>query len=91
MEGCRWRYCATYQSHSGGISGVKPHDRAVRLWHAATGAALQTVEGHSGSVRSVASVRRILMSQRNRGAHRRHKQDFDLISPSPKEAHQQQL
>ena len=30
------------------------HDGTVRLWDAATGAALQTLKGHSGSVISVA-------------------------------------
>jgi WD40 repeat protein len=29
------------------------HDKTVRLWDAVTGAALQTLEGHSGSVSSV--------------------------------------
>jgi WD40 repeat protein len=34
------------------VSGSR--DKTVRLWDAATGAALQTLEGHSSSVTSVA-------------------------------------
>jgi WD40 repeat protein len=36
------------------VSGSGLDDNTVRLWDAATGAALQTLKGHSGQVNSVA-------------------------------------
>jgi WD40 repeat protein len=52
------------------VSGMPSDDKTVRLWDAATGAALQTLEGHSDPVWSVAfspddNVKRTLYTSNN--------------------------